>query len=150
LQAWLVEGKPEVAASYFSTRSFSCLAEYGARSGRIVNAGNAPYVAAKHLGTISKSIGRGTATGQVVQPESWMGGDIKPIKQAYMATFVLYQVTNQMGLDYECDPDAAYAEQEKARVANSESKLGTYYASVFGLRNDKSKSDAITLIWTKE
>lgn len=150
LQAWLVEGKPEVAASYFSTRSFSCLAEYGTRSGRIVNAGNAPYVAAKHLGIISKSIGTVTTTGQGVQPKNLTGRDMKPMKQAYMTTFVLYQVTNQMGMDYECDPDAAYEEQEKARIANSEDKLGTYYASVFGLRNDKSKSDAITLIWAKE
>jgi hypothetical protein len=150
LQAWLVEGKPEVAASYFSTRSFSCLAEYGANSGKIVNAGNAPYVAAKHLGNISKSIGKVRATGHAVQPASLTGRDIKPMKHAYMATFVLYQVTNQVGLDYECDPDAAYEEQEKARAAKNEGTLGTYYASVFGLRNDKSKSDAITLIWTKE
>jgi hypothetical protein len=150
LQAWLVEDTPEVAASYFSTRSFSCLAEYGASSGRIVNAGNAPYVAAKYLGSISKSIGRVTTTGHAVQPESLTGRYIKPMKQAHMTTFVLYQVTNQMGLDYECDPDAAYEEQEKARVAKSEGKPGTYYASVFGLRSAKSKSDAITLIWTKE
>ena len=150
LQAWLVEGKPEVAASYFSTRSFSCLAEYGASSGRIVNAGNAPYVTAKYLGSISKSIGRVTATGNAVQPESLTGRDIKPMKQPYISTFVLYQVTNQMGMDYECDPDAAYEEQERTRVAKKEGKLGTYYASVFGLRSDKSKSDPISLIWTKE
>jgi hypothetical protein len=126
------------------------LAEYRVSSDRIANAGNAPYVAAKYLGSISESIGRVTAPGHAVQPESLRGRNIKPMKQAYMTTFVLYQVTNQMGLDYECDPDAAYEEQEKARVAKSKGKLGTYYASVFGLRSDKSKSDAITLIWTKE
>jgi hypothetical protein len=85
-----------------------------------------------------------------VQPESLTGPEIKPMKQAYMTTFMLYQLTNQIGLDYGCDPDAAYEEQEKARAAKTGGKLGTYYASVFGLRSDKSKSDAITLIWTKE
>jgi peptidyl-tRNA hydrolase len=150
LQAWLVEGKPEVAASYFSTRSFPCLAEYGSSSGRVVNAGNAPYVAAKHLGSISKSIGKVTVTSLAVQPENLTGRDIKPMKHAHMSTFALYQLTNQVGLDYECDPDAAYEEQEKTRAARSEDKPGTFYASVFGLRSDKSKSDVIALIWTKE
>ncbi len=57
--------------------------------GKIVNAGNAPYVAAKNLGNISKSIGRVRATDHAVQPESLTGSDIKPMKQAYMTTFVL-------------------------------------------------------------
>ena len=150
LQSWLVEGKPELAASYFSVRSFSCLVEYAPSSGRIVNAGNAPYVAAKDLGNISKSIGKVTSTSDAAQPESLTGRDIKPMKQAYMTTFSLYTVTNKVATDYECDPDAAYDEQEKARAAKNEGKTGTYYASVFGLTSDKSKSDAITLLWTKE
>jgi hypothetical protein len=150
LQAWLVEGKPEVAASYFSVRSFPCLSEYAPSTGRIVNAGNAPYVAAKDLGTISKSVGKVAAPSTAVHPESLTGRDIKPMKQPYMTTFALYQVSNRVAMDYECDPDAAYDEQEKAREAKSENKQGTYFVSVFGLKSPKGKSDALTLLWTKE
>src|SRR5215467_2678903 len=56
LNSWLVEQKPEFSAAYFATRSFSCLAEYAPGTGRIVNAGNAPYVAAKNLSVMSHAI----------------------------------------------------------------------------------------------
>jgi hypothetical protein len=107
-------------------------------------------LAAKYLGGISKSIGSVRATGDAVQPENLTGHDIKPMKQAHATSFELYRVTNQIGQDYLCDPDAAYEEQEEARLRKNEGKLGTYYASAFALKRGATQSDAITLIWTKE
>ena len=150
LQAWLVEGKPEVSAAYFSTRSFACLAEYGPQSGRVVNAGNAPYVAAKDLASTSKSIGKVSSVAQAVQPESLTGRDIKAMKQPYMTTFSLFQVSNGVAADFECDPEQAYDEYDKSRVSGTEDKQGTYFASVFRLKSATGKSDVITLLWTKE
>jgi hypothetical protein len=150
LQAWLVEQKPEISASYFSPRSFTCLAEFAPQSGRVMNAGNAPYVAARDLAKISKAIGPVTAPAQVVRPESLQGRDIKAMKQPYMTTFALYQVSNGVAADFECDPDQAYDEQEKSRASRTEGKQGNYFASVFRLKGAKSTSDAITLLWAKE
>jgi hypothetical protein len=150
LQAWLVEGKPEVAAAYFSPRSFACLAEYAPQSGRVVNAGNAPYVAAKDLASTSKSIGKVSSVPQAVQPESLTGRDIKAMKQPYMTTFSLFQVSNGAAADFECDPEQAFDEYDKARTSGKENKQGTYFASVFRLKSAAGKSDAVTLLWTKE
>ena len=150
LQSWLVERKPELSASYFATQSFACLAEYGPQSGRVVNAGNAPYVAAKDLASISKAIGPVSTTAQAVRPETLQGRDIKAMKQPYMTTFALYRVSNGVAADFECDPDQAYDELEKSRAAGTEDKLGKYFASVFRLKSGKTESDAITLLWTKE
>lgn len=150
LQSWLVEQKPELSAAYFATQSFPCLAEYGPQSGRVVNAGNAPYVAAKDLASISKAIGAVSTPTQAVRPESLQGRDIKAMKQPYSTTFALYQVSNKVAADFECDPDQAYDELEKSRVAGTENKLGRYFASVFRLKSAKAASDAITLLWTKE
>jgi hypothetical protein len=139
-----------VSASYFSPRSFTCLAEYGPQSGRVVNAGNAPYVAAKDLAKISKAIGPVTTTAQVVRPESLQGRDVKAIKQPYMTTFGVYQVSNSVAADFECDPDQAYDDQEKSRAAGTEGKKESYFAAVFRLKGAKSSSDIITLLWAKE
>ena len=150
LQAWLVEHQPEISASYFSPRSFTCLAEYGPQSGRVVNAGNAPYVAAKDLAKISKAIVPVTTTAQAVRPESLQGRDVKAMKQPYMTTFAVYQVSNSVAADFECDPDQAYDEQEKSRAAGTEGKKENYFAAVFRLKGAKSTSDVITLLWAKE
>src|SRR5215469_1615926 len=150
LQAWLVEGKPEISAAYFSTRSFACLAEYGPQSGRVVNAGNAPYVAAKDLANGSKSIGKVSTVAQAVQPESLQGEDIKPMKQPYVTAFSLFQVSNGVAADFECNPEQAYDEYEKSRISGTENKHGTYFASVFRLKSAGGTSDAITLLWAKE
>lgn len=150
LQAWLVEGKPEIAASYFSPRSFTCLTEYAPDSGRIVNAGNAPYVAAHELTKISKAIGPVSTTQAAVQPETLTGRELKPVKQTYSATFALYGISTAVAAEYECDPNRAYELQEKARAAKEQKKQGEYYASVFRLKSATGKSDALTLVWTRE
>ena len=150
LQSWLVERKPELSASYFATQSFACLAEYGPQSGRVVNAGNAPYVAAKDLASISKAIGPVSTPAQAVRPETLQGRDIKAMKQSYATTFALYRVSNGVAADFECDPDQAYDELEKSRVAGTEDKLGRYFAAVFRLKSAQGTSDAVTLLWTKE
>jgi hypothetical protein len=150
LQAWLVEGKPELSAAYLSTRSFACLAEYGPQSGKVINAGNAPYVAARDLAGAGKSIGKVSSVAQAMQPESLQGRDVKPIKQPYMTTFSLFQVSNGVAADFECDPEQAYDEYEKARTTGGEGKQGTYFASVFRLKSATGKSDVITVLWTKE
>ena len=58
LNSWLLEGKPEFSASYLSSRSYSCLEEYGPQSGNEISAAAAPYLAARDLGQISKALGR--------------------------------------------------------------------------------------------
>lgn len=150
LQSWLVEQKPEFSASYFSPRSFACLTEYGPQSGTVINAGVAPYVAARDLAAMSRAIGKVASLPQAVQPASLSESDIKPMKQAYASTFSLYQVPNGVAADFECDPERAFDDFDKSRVSGTAKKYGSYFASVFRLKAAKGKSDAITLLWTKE
>ena len=64
--------------------------------------------------------------------------------------FSLYQVSNGVAADFECDPEKAFDEFDRARVAGTAAKFGRYFAAVFRLKAGKGKSDAITLLWTKE
>jgi hypothetical protein len=150
LQSWLVEQKPELSASYFSPRSFPCLAEYGPQAGKVINAGIAPYVAARDLAATSIAIGKVASVQQAVQPASLTGRDIKPIKQPYATTFAIYQVTNGVAADFECDPEKAFDEFDKSRLSSTAGKYGGYFAAAFRLKAAKGKSDTITLLWAKD
>jgi hypothetical protein len=150
LQSWLVEQKPELSASYFSGRSFACLEEYGPQAGKEINAGVAPYVAARGLAATSRAVGAVTSLQAGVQPASLDERDIKLMKQPNAATFSLYQVPNGVAADFECDPEKAFDDFDSSRVSGTAAKYGQYYASVFRLKARSGKSDAITLLWTKE
>jgi|HubBroStandDraft_4_1064222.scaffolds.fasta_scaffold23191_2 hypothetical protein len=150
LQSWLVQQKPELSASFLSPRSFACLAEYGPQAGNPINAGIAPYVAAKDLGAISRAIGKVASVQDAVQPSSLDERDIKPVKQAYAAEFSLYQLPDGVAADFECDPEKAFDEFDQARISGRAKKYGSYFASVFRLKAPKGKSDAITLVWAKD
>jgi hypothetical protein len=149
LNSWLVEQKPEFAAAYFATRSFSCLAEYAPSTGRIVNAGNAPYVAAKDLAVMSHAIGNVPNVQAAVQPATLNNKEIKPVKQPYATTFALYELTNAAAADFECDPEKAFDEFDQARVSGKQKKSSGNFASVFRLKAPQGRSDTITLIWAK-
>ena len=150
LQAWLVERKPELSASYLSVRSFACLEEYGPQAGNEINAGVAPYVAARDFAATSRAVGTATSLQAAVQPASLDERDIKPMKQPYQAMFSLYQVPNGVAADFECDPAKAFEDFDSSRVSGTAAKYGRYFASVFRLKARSGKSDALTLLWTKE
>jgi len=150
LESWLVEQKPELSAAYLSPRSFTCLEEYGPQAGKEINAGVAPYLAAKNMAGINKVLGRVTRLQDAVKPVSLDDPTLKSVKQPYEATFSLYQVPNGVAADFECDPENAYDDFDKARVSKTATKYGSYFVSVFRLKAPKGKSDAVTLLWTKE
>jgi hypothetical protein len=150
LQAWLVEQKPELSASYFSARSFACLEEYGAYARDEINTGVAPYVAARGLSAASRAVGKVTSLQGAVEPANLVERDIKPIRQPYLATFSLYRVPNGEAADFECDSAKAYEDFDSSRVSGTAGKYGQYFAAVFRLKSAGRKSDVITLLWTKE
>ena len=150
LQSWLVDQKPEFSAAYFSTRSFACLAEYAPDTGRTVNRGNAPYVAAKDLRVISRAIGKVVNVSDAVQPATLHDKEIKPVKQPYATQFSLYELSNAAAADFECDPEKAFDDFDQARVSGKSKKSSGSFAAVFRLKAPEEKSDTITLIWAKE
>jgi hypothetical protein len=150
LNSWLVEQKPELSAAYFGTRSFACLEEYAPATGRVVNSGNAPYVAAKNLAVMGRTIGKVANLQAAVQPATLHDKQIKPIKQLYATTFSLYELSNAAAADFECDPEKAFDEFDQARVSGKQKKSSGNFAAVFRLKGPQGNSDVITLIWAKE
>jgi len=150
LNAWLVEQKPELAAAYLSPRSFPCLAEYGPQAGREINAGVAPYLAARDMAATQHLMGKPSTLQTAVQSAPLADSDLLPIKHPYTAMFGLYQVPNGKAADFECDPERAFDDYDKARVARTGTKYGRYYASVFQLKPAQGRGDTVTMLWAKE
>ena len=150
LNAWLVEQKPELAAAYLSSRSFPCLAEYGPQAGREINAGVAPYLAARDMAATDRLMGKPSTLQNAVQPAPMADPDLLPIKQPYANAFGLYQVPNGKATDFECDPESAFNEYDKARVSRTDTKYGHYYASAFQLKPPQGRGDTVTMLWAKE
>jgi len=150
LQAWLVEQRPEISAAYLSPRSFACLKEYGPQAGKEINAGVAPYLAARDMAATSRAIGKAANLQQAAKPSSLEQANLKLIKQPPTATFSLYQASNGAAADFECDPTQAYDDFDRSRVAGTAGKFGRYFVSVFRLNAPGGRSDPISLLWTRE
>src|SRR5262249_16629323 len=115
-----------------------------------INTGLAPYLAAKNMAVTNEALGKVARLQDAVKPANLNDRTIKPIKQPYETTFSLYQISNSTATDFQCDPENAYNDFDKARVSKTAGKYGSYFLSVFRLKAPKGKSDAITLLWTKE
>ena len=150
LEAWLVEQKPELSAAYLSPRSFACLEEYGPQAGKEINAGVAPYLAAKNMAETNQVLGKVSSLNDAVKPATLDQPAFKLTKQPYATSFSLYQVPNGVAAEFECDPENAYDDFDRARVSKTAGAYGSYFVSSFRLKAPKGKSDAITLLWTKE
>ncbi len=150
LGSWLVEQKPELAAAYLSKRSFACLEEYGPQAGNEINAGVAPYLAARDMAATNRLIGKPVNLQDAVKPSPIPDPSLKLIKQNYGTTFALYQVPDGVATDFECDPERAFEDYDSSRIAGTKGKYGRYFASVFQLKPSHGKGDTITLLWTKE
>ena len=150
LTAWLVEQKPELAAAYLSARSYPCLEEYGPQAGKEVNAGVAPYLAARDMAATSRLIAKPLQLTDAVKPAPMNDPSLKPIKQNYGTAFALYQVPDGVAADFECDPQRAFEDYDKSRVSGLKTKYGRYFASVFQLKPTQGKGDTVTLLWTKD
>jgi len=150
LNAWLVEQKPELAAAYLSPRSFPCLAEYGPQAGREINAGVAPYLAARDMAATDRLMGKPSTLQNAVKPAPLADPSLQPVKHPYSAAFGLYQVPNAKATDFECDPERAFDDYDKARVSKTGTKYGRYYASVFELKPPQGQGDTVTMLWAKE
>ena len=150
LTSWLVEQKPELAAAYLSPRSFACLEEYGPQAGNEINAGIAPYLAARDMAAANRLIGKAAKLEDAAKPSLLDDPSLKLIKQPYSTAFALYQVPVGVAADFKCDPERAFEDYDKARISDSTTKYGRYFVSVFQLKPAKGTGDTVSLLWSKQ
>lgn len=150
LSSWLVEEKPELAASYLSSRSFSCLQEYGPQAGKEINAGVAPYLAARDMAATSKLLDKPTTLENAAISAPLDDPNLKLIQHRYGTVFALYRVPDGVAPEFECDPGRAYDDYDKSRLDGTKTKYGRYFVAVFQPKPPHRKGEIVTTLWTKE
>jgi hypothetical protein len=150
LTAWLVDQKPNFSAAYLSSLAYSCLEEYGPDSGKVATAGVAPYLAANEMAEVNRAMGKVNKLEDAAEPLSLHDKNLKPVKHRYEKAFSLYHVANGQAAEYLCDPERAFDDFEKMIAEGSKNKYGSYFASIFRLKGQQARSDAVTLLWKKE
>lgn len=150
LTSWLVQQKPEVSAAYLSSRSYSCLEEYGPQAGTVVNTSSAPYLAARDMAAINRSLGKPASLQSVVKTGTLDDARLKLVKQQYGNIFTVYSVPDGVAPDFECDDQRALRDFENARITGKKNKYSRYYASVLRLKPAHGPGQLITLLWSKE
>jgi hypothetical protein len=150
LFSWLVEQKPELSAAYLSPRSYACLEEYGPHAGKDINAGVAPYLAARDMAATNQVIGKPASLQDAVKASTIEDPSLKLIKHHYGTLFALYQVPNGVAADFECDPERAFDDYDQSRVSGTGAKYGHYFGSAFQLKPKEGKAETVTFLWAKE
>jgi hypothetical protein len=150
LSSWLVEQKPELAAAYLSPRSYACLEEYGPQAGKEINAGVAPYLAARDMSATNQLIGKPSSLQEAVKASTIDDPNLKLIKQPYGILFALYQVPDGVAAEFECDPERAFDHYDQVRVSGTGAKYGRYFGSAFQLKPKEGKAETVTFLWAKE
>ena len=150
LTSWLVEQKPELSAAYLSSRSYSCLEEYGPQAGTVVNTSSAPYLAARDMAAINRSLGKTASLEGVVKTATLDDSRLKIVKQQYGNIFTVYSVPDGVAPEFECDDQRALRDFENARITGKKNKYSHYYVSVLRLKPAHGPGQLITLLWSKE
>lgn len=150
LTSWLVDQKPEIAAAYLSAQSFSCLEEYGPQAGKEINAGVAPYLAARDMAATNQLMGKPANLQAAIKAATLSDPNVKFVNHKYGDAFALYQMSKAIAADFECDPERAFSDFESSRVSGKKVKSGNYFGSVFQLKPTSGKGDTITMVWSRQ
>jgi hypothetical protein len=151
LSSWLLEQQPNLAAAYFSKRSYPCLEARAQEKGKAVEAGMVRTRLLMAMAAFNKALGTPTNLGEVVENvNSWSPPRLKPVKNAYESEFSLFAVPDDVAAANDCTERYASELLELASKKEPSKKYGDYFASAFRAKAGHAKGGTVYLLWTKE
>ena len=150
LDSWLVAENFDHAETYFSPRSYSCVAEY------LPPDQPAPATSVEYAAYVRRAI---TVVGQDVGPVRHLSDAMEPVQPEHddfkilqhvgEGAYTVVAVPDYLVELFLCDKESVkhpYAFSPDSKHAT----YGNYYAVLFSLRSPGEHSAALTLLWTKE
>jgi hypothetical protein len=151
LSAWLLEQKPNLAAAYFSRRSYPCLEAPAQEKGKPVEAGMVRTRLLLRMAAINKALGKSTKLEDVVENvKGWAPPRLKPVKNAYESEFSLLAVPDDIAAARDCTERYASELISLAKQKEPSQKYGNYFASAFRAKAGPGKGSTIYFLWSKE
>lgn len=145
-QTWLVEGRPEVAMSYLSIRSYACLAEF--QTGESIDSGLAGLRIVQHLRQGLAAYGKSSTLAEVIEaaPSHAPGG--RPVSRVQNSRFTLEQVPDDVALGMDCRVRLRTNLAEELPKASH--SYGDAYVATVRLLKEKGPATFLTQVWVKE
>jgi hypothetical protein len=151
LSSWLLEQKPNLAAAYFSRRSYPCLEARAQEKGKAVEAGMVRTRLLMAMANFNKALGTPTKLEEVVENvKPWSPPRLKPVKNAYESEFSLFAVPDDIAAANDCTERYGSELIELAKKKEPSQKYGDYFASAFRAKTQPAKGNTVYFLWTKE
>ncbi len=145
-KAWLVERKPEVAASYISVKSFPCLPDYQEN-----NQSASPLARVRIIKTmrdVNLAVGRVDKLNSAISPVDKFDSESKPVNHPYANLFALKHLPDNVAYEQDCRVRLG---MKLARdLPKPGRSYGDFYGVIFNLRSGKGDNGTLFQLWTKE
>ncbi len=145
-KSWLVERKPDVAASYISVQSFPCLPDY-----RDNNQSASPLARVriiKSMRDVNAAIGRVDNLESVISAVARFDAESQPVQHPYNKLFALRRLPDNVAYEMDCRV------RLRMKLAEDLPKPGrgysNFYGVIFNFRPGKGDNGALFQLWSKE
>lgn len=145
LASLVLERKPNLAAAYFSPRSYGCIDRDAAARRQNIGVGMTRVYLLRELAAAVRAAGNPASLEEVVQVAYPWNPRLKPLRNAYPSLFLLLEVPDDLAAVIECDTATA-AGARKVEYG----KYGVYYGSAFRLKVGRNIGSTAYLLWAKE
>jgi hypothetical protein len=146
MNTWLVDGKPEVAMSYISVKSYACLAEF--QNGEQIDSGLAALRILEHLRQALAAYGKSPSLDVAIQSAPLYTQGAKPVVHPYGKLFALEHLPDDAAQSMDCRTKLHLNLAEPLpKVGHA---FGDNYASMARLRLEKGPPVVLTQLWRKE
>jgi hypothetical protein len=145
LASLFLEQKPNLAAAYFSPRSYGCIDRNAAARRQEIGAGMVRIYLLQQLGAAAKAAGKPANLGEVVQTVTPWNSRLKPVRNEHQALFLLLEVPEDLAQVMECDTAAA-PNLQPAEFG----KYGSYYGAAFRMKTGSGTGNTMYQLWAKE
>lgn len=145
-QTWMVEGKPEMAMSYLSIRSYACLAEY--QTGENIESGLAGLRIVQHLRQGLAAYGKSSTLTEVIEAAPSHAPGARPVGHVQNSSFTVEHVADDVAQSMDCRVRLrTNLAEELPKVSHS---YGDSYVATVRLLKEKSPATFLTQVWKKE
>ncbi len=148
LNSWLVEQQPNLAVAYISPRAYSCIDQVASGEKKKINPGLIPYYILNAMKNASRAIGRPARLGDATESVHPNDPALKIIKQQHSAEFDLFEMPEDIALDFECANENGLGDVAETKKPGK--KYGKYFGASLRLKAPEAKGALPLIVWAKE
>jgi hypothetical protein len=142
LKAWLIEGDVMAAMSYFSERSYACLA-LDSDNPSDFDRGLAPFQLMVNLKAAHESLEKHDSLNGLTVGTRLTGSGLRVVRQPHHAQFVVYEVPDDTSAAFDCESRLTLGDPETIRR-----RYGNYFGATFYVAGQRDVP--VALLWRKE